>query len=453
MYKRIWSENVKSLLEKRGLTMAQAADILGTSRQYLSAILAEGEPQSAKESIIENLHWLLHTDPGKLYSLPGLPGELDSFQAQPRNMSLPDLSPVETAILAEQSFRGGHYRRAHGIAEMLLELYEAELVPAAVAQAELLSGKSACLAGNVSNGIPRLTSALSFYRKRLSAQPEKFFSLCIDSSRYLGLALYLQGDYPQSIKRLTTACHLAARYPALAEELSARLEEVATNLLRAATRQGRLAELAEAAAVVMDMADKCGFVALRHYVTLELTLAQYPGKIVAEADFPADILQRDDVLTLFRKSSYGFESLQGYTFALILYLMKDSEGLSAVAQAVQGETRWSQSGAQSLVAMFLALLGGALPNPAVASATVSEPSVFSALQQAGQAQSLGCSGSGRLAMILWQEALGTLRDEREFPLYILTLYWYLRSLNTDDTVPVAPIWRRLLELACATWQS
>ena len=453
MYKRLWTENVKTLLDQRGLTVAEAAEVLGTSRQYLSSILAEGEPQSAKEAIVENVNWLLHTDPAQLYALGHSGQSAVALQREPRDISLPDLSPVETAILAEQSFRGGHYRRAHRIAESLLELSMDKLVPAAVAQAELLSGKSACLSGDVSKAVPRLKSALGFYRKRLSVQPDRFFSLCIDSYRYLGLAFYLLGDYRLAIRQLVAACRLAEKYPHLAVEVVTRLEEVATNLLRAASRQGKRSTLTAVAAVVSSMTAKCGLKALTNYVTLELTLAQYPTQIVATGSWELDAIQRDKIIELFRLSCTGFESLQGYTFILGLYLADDAAGLCKVGHTVNSDVSWRHGGAAGLVAMFTALQGGEVPTPMSPASAVSEPSVFTALRKAGEATSLTGPETARLRHYLWQDALGALREEREFAMYILVLHWYLRATDPDELPQAAEIYRRLQKLTCDKWES
>lgn len=452
MYKEIWSENVKSLLHERGLTIAQAAEMLGTSRQYLSAILAEGEPRSAKEAITENLHWLLHTNPSGLYKLPC--GEVSAFAGGTgtKEADLMHLSPVETAILAEQSFRGGHYRRAHAIAESLLGNSQSELVPAALAQAHLLSGKSACLAGDFTAALPRLKAALAFYRKRLSGQAEKYFSLCIDSYRYYGLAFYLKGDYAQASRQLLSACRLAEQYPQFAADVATRLEEAAANLLRAASRQGSRSALEQASSAVASMAGKCGFWNLTHYVTLELALAQYLERIVHGGGVSPAADGSVDFAALLRLSRAGYESLQGYTYILMLFLTGDRVALETVLSDLNREARGIHSGAAALTARFLYLLGVKAPGGAQPTGEISEPGIFAALQSACEAESLSAPEISRLRHHLWQETLGSLREEREFPLYMLTLHWHLRDRRADDLPQVAEIYRRMLETTCAGWE-
>ena len=451
MYKQIWSENVKALLDSRGLTIAEAAEIIGTSRQYLSAILAEGEPQSAKEAIVDNLNWLLHANPGRFYQMPPRSDDYLCGRFESDEAAVFHLSPAETAILAEQNFRGGHYPRAHAVAEALLRISHGELVPAALAQAELLSGKSACLSGNPAVALPRLKSALSFYRKRLSAQPEKYFSLCLDSYRYLGLAYFLQSNYTKASNQLVAACRLAKQYPHLAVDVIPRLEEVVANLLRSASRQGSMSEVAQSASVVAAMAAACGLTGITHYVTLELALAQCPPLIVAGEAPYVDSILHSRIPALFRLSFAGYESLQGYTYLLILFLTGDRDGLESVFRTLSEETPTNQ-GAAAIAEMFLVLLQGRKPRLVPPASGVSEPKVFAALQRAGEAARLTGPETNRLQRHLWQEALGILREEREIPLYILTLHWCLRSTAQDNLLRASNIYRQLLEIACARWE-
>ncbi|HSL93267.1 MAG TPA: hypothetical protein VK905_01535, partial [Bacillota bacterium] len=134
-------------------------------------------------------------------------------------------------------------------------------------------------------------------------------------------------------------------------------------------------------------------------------------------------------------------------------LIGDGTGLGRVEQVVNKDTHWRQGGIAYLIAMFQALRGGTVPSALPPGGCVSEPSVFAALQKAGEAASLLSPETTRLRHYLWQEALGILREEREFPLYIMILYWYLND-TTQHTLPqTTGIYRQLLKLTCDRWES
>jgi AraC-like DNA-binding protein len=68
LYRDIWRHNVKQLLAENNLSIAEAARLVGTSKQYLSSILAETEPSSMRELVADRLSLLLHATPARLYT-------------------------------------------------------------------------------------------------------------------------------------------------------------------------------------------------------------------------------------------------------------------------------------------------------------------------------------------------------------------------------------------------
>ena len=453
VYKGIWSENVKSLLEHYGLSISQAAAMLGTSRQYLASILSESEPQSTKEKLAEQLCFLLHTSPGELYSVTADRDRLLSRKAEHQGFSPPDASPVETAILVERNFLAGNYEKSWLVAEHLLTVHRDSLLPAAHAQAPLLSGKSASLAGRSKEAIVRLKQALQFYRKRLTAQPGKYFPLCIDCYRYLGLTYYMDGEYSQSVRWLSTACRLAVKYPEIAKATSARLDEVSMNLLRAGSKQGSMRELLLAADTVKTMADACKFEALSYSVDLDVRLAQYPMRIVDTDNFNIAPAERDEIIDTMSRSTAGFESIHGYMFTVMLYLCRDFVGLRLMVDRTQALAGRPGNSLAPLAGSLLAVLDG--NDPFLAERVFGDiaPGVVRALHLACEGAYLMRERHCVLGQYTWQESLGRLKYQRELSLYILVLFWYIRECGGQVDDFNLNIAKELLVMAAREWRA
>ncbi|MBT9135849.1 MAG: hypothetical protein DDT34_00914 [Firmicutes bacterium] len=304
LFKATWVGNVRALLAENNMTVAEAARLLGTSKQYLTAILGDSEPQSTKEQVIEGLSLLLHAHPSRLYSPRPAVDEsepLGGYTGRP----LPDMPTraVEQVVLAERHFLGGDYRGSLAVLTHLLALHGDDLQPMALAQAKLLAGKSACLLGQADLAQEFLRFAQRTLQKRVAARPQKYLLLCLECYRYLAIAAHLEQDYDQAMKMHRRAIFLAVKYRACQEDMDIKWETLGHNMLRTATKQGSLAKLVAAAHEVEFLAAQVSNSALAERAELTREFARFAvaraeGRAGAEIYLPMPIAVRDPVVIL-----------------------------------------------------------------------------------------------------------------------------------------------------------
>jgi len=288
MFKATWIKNVKRLLLENDLTVAEAARLLGTSKQYLNTILSDSEPQSTKEQVAESLSLLLHAHPSRLYAPQAAPPE--EVPAEPLMLDIPG-SAVEQAVLAERYFLSGSYRKAYVLVLRLIEKHSSELLPTALAQVRLLAGKCACLLGEPEAADDYLRQAFRALQKRVAAKPQKNLMLCLECCRYLALSAHLRQDYVKAMKAHRQSLNLALKYHASLGEVEPSWEALGQNMLRTATKQGRLAvieevsvEIEQAARQVGSSNVATGAVLAREFA--RLAVAKALGQTFGELDLP-----------------------------------------------------------------------------------------------------------------------------------------------------------------------
>ena len=424
MFKELWSRNVKELLKQNGLSTAEAARLVGTSKQYLSTILSDAEPTSTKEAVMERLCFLLHTTPSQLFS-PQNQERCCEVTAVIVDEAEADLPPVEIAILAERHFLAGEFSKAYCLCCSLLAQHKRDLAPGAKAQTLLLAGKSGCLAGKHEESLPLLKEALYLFQKRLVSQPDKYIPLCMDCYRYLGLARYSAGNYRDAARWLARVCTLATRYPNIAADLENKIEEAVSNWLRSTVKQGSLGEFLQAAKIARFTADVCSFTELKRRVRIEELFCFYPLAVVSDE---VDVLLREyaDELQWLREQNLSMDTLQLVHYILLLHAAEQHDELVALQQ---GFLQQGSDGA--LVRAVLDSFGRIqqarelvnIQSTVSATTSVALQALIRALQ------GLYCESMGLFAEAhsMWQTSLGMLNLHHEIPLYIYFLHWYLKT--------------------------
>ena len=392
LYRDIWRQNVRQMLTERNLSIAETARLVGTSKQYLSAILAETEPSSMRELIVDRLSLLLHATPARLYT----PSEQATASHPMPPLSWDhrldaSLAPVEQAVLAERHFLAREYGTSFRLAKALLLQHGAELAPAAVAHAELLAGKSACLLGHPADASAHLRRALAFWQKRLTAQAAKYLSHCVDTYRYLALSAHVAGNYPRSLELYFRAMALYEKYPQAASDLAAKWEALALNSMRTATRIN-LRTVSDTADRLLAFAAAAELHKLAERVSYDLEFCRYAvgratGDASAVCDEPPSAM-RDAVICL----GYG----------LALWERGESDALKPLADNL-------------------------------AAASDSHEAVFAGLTLHLDACRAASAGDGHRALHTWQSALHTLLSVCEYPLYFLAFTGGLRHFSLSAT--------------------
>lgn len=417
MFKKLWAENVRTLLADNNITVAEAARMLGTSKQYLTTILGDSQPQSTKEQVVESLSLLLHAHPGRLYS--PLPAVLEEqiTESPTVNWQLMDMpsSAAEQAVLAERHFLGGDYRGSLAFVKHLLSAHGNSLMPIATAQAQLLAGKSACLLGQASTAREHLKVAQRVFQKRVSAQPQKYLPLCLECYRYGALAAHLEKDYALAMKLQRQALHLLAKHQGEEDNHGMKWETLGQNMLRTAVKQGKLQGIVEVAEELLVLADRLGSLGLaeraaftRQFVLHAVARAQ--GNAGSEAMLSQPRVVRDALILLH----YG------------LVLWDRGEDLRLLLDTWPVDV---SSEDLSLAHEWLSILAeNSKTTPPFAEAAALKPwgliiSAFAALE-----------GSTEQAFHLWQEALFELKASRDMPLYLLTLAMGIDKFSAHLTV-------------------
>jgi len=404
VFKKLWAENVRTLLADNNITVAEAARLLGTSKQYLTTILGDSQPQSTKEQVVESLSLLLHAHPGRLYSpLPAALGE-QVTESPTVDWQLRDMpsSAAEQAVLAERHFLGGDYRGSLAFVTHLLSAHGHSLMPIATAQAQLLAGKSACLLGQASTAREHLKAAQRVFQKRVRAQPQKYLPLCLECYRYGALAAHLEKDYAQAMKLQRQALQLLAKYQGEDNNHGMKWEALGQNMLRTAVKQGKLQGIVEVAEELLVLALRLGSLGLAERA---IFARQFALHAVARAQGNAgseDILPQPRVLK---------DPLILLHYGIVLWDRGDD--------LMSWVDTWSvdvSSEDSSLAHEWLGCLAGTgKAIPPFREAAALKPwgliiGAFSAL-----------AGRTEQAFHLWQEALFELKASRDIPLYLLTL--------------------------------
>ncbi|MBT9154519.1 MAG: hypothetical protein DDT39_01197 [Firmicutes bacterium] len=413
MYRDIWQSNVKRLLADNKLSIAEAARLVGTSKQYLSAILAETEPTSMRERILDSLSLLLHATPARLYT-PETNAALGVGEALAQVTTEVDagLSPAEQAVLAERHFLAHEYGASYSLTTRLLKRHGGELTPAAVAQAELLAGKSACLFGSWEAAEPHLLRALAFWRKRLTAQPAKCLPSCLDTYRYLALAAHLAGDYPRALQLQTKALRLYKKYPLEASDLSAKWEAIALSALRTAARLS----LSNLSKTVDELLAFCALAKLRELalrVQYELDFCQYAlsratMRMATPCEPPSP---RGDLSVVVRHG-------------LALWEREETVRLAALAQDAALDPLNPD---QRFVQAWLAKM--AAPQECHMQLEAEDSSVSRGLTSLALACQAATQGDAHGALHAWQNALYEFLLAREYPMYFLAYAGGLKQLS------------------------
>lgn len=413
VFKDTWIKNVKRLLREQDLTVAEAARLLGTSKQYLSTILSDSEPQSTKEQVAESLSLLLHTHPSRLYAPQSVPPD-DAENAKLPALDIPS-SALEQAVLAERYFLSGNYRRAYTLVAVLIEQHQSELPLTALAQVRLLAGKCACLLGESDTADNYLREALRVLQKRLATKPEKYLMLCLECLRYLALSAHLRQDYVRAMKAHRQSLQLARKYHTELSDVLPSWEALGQNVLRTATKQGRMSTIVEVSMELEQFALQVGSdgVRISAAVTREfalLAVAKATGQGIEGHCLPNIPEIRDPYVAL--------------QYAAMLYECQGDLTL-LLAALPDGSENTGLKSVKSWVSYFLDshVVRPAKPSDQELKTAVALLGFF--LNQAGKVDKEGDELS------IWQEALFELKNAKELPLYIYTLACGLDKFASD----------------------
>jgi len=417
VYREIWAENIRALLAEHDLSIAEAARLVGTSKQYLSAILAETEPPSMREQIIDRLSLLLHANPARLYTpLVASRPSLSNVRASSAPESERSLTPAEQAILAERNFLACEYQTSYFWAKCLLDRHSVELSPRAIAQAELLAGKCACLLGQSADASVHLRRALAFWRKRINAQPAKYLSVCLDTYRYLALSAHLAGDYPRVLELNEKALGLYSRFPDAAYDLKTKWENIALNMSRAAARVS-LQAVGATADFLRAFCAAARLPALAERTEYELVFCRYALSrvgVVGDTHGQASTLVLAHAEELCVPPQHTRDPLVGLGYGLALWERGDVDALAAYAASwAVDQPNIDQGFVGAWLANMTAPAASHVPLLEVASGVSAG---LAALLRACQAS---LEGDDLLTLHVWQNALYELRAVREYPLYFL----------------------------------
>jgi len=370
-----------------------------------------------RELVADRLSLLLHATPARLYT----PSEQATATSRLPPLSLdhaPDasLAPVEQAVLAERHFLAREYGASYRLVNALLLQHGEDLAPAAVAHAELLAGKSACLLGQSADANSHLRRALAFWQKRLTAQPAKYLSHCVDTYRYLALAAHVAGDYPRSLELHFRAMALYERYPQAASDLTAKWAALALNSMRTATRINLLTVRATAERLRAFSA-VAGLPELAQRVSYDLEFCRYAAgcpTLDASALGKLPSTMRDAGMCL----GYG----------LALWAGDDRDALKALADnlAIDGDSQEQQFVHSWLIQM-------AAPTDGQAPLDAAPVAVFAGLTSLLNACRAASAGDDHRALQAWQNALHTLLAVCEYPLYFLAFTGGLRHFSLSAT--------------------
>jgi len=432
VFKKVWAENVRTLLADNNVTVAEAARLLGTSKQYLTTILGDSQPQSTKEQVVESLSLLLHAHPGRLYS--PLPAVLEEqiTETPTVNWQLMDMpsSAAEQAVLAERHFLGGDYRGSLAFVKHLLSVHGPSLLPIATAQAQLLAGKAACLLGQAATAREHLKLAQRVFQKRVSAQPEKYLLLCLECYRYGALAAHLERDYALAMKLQRQALQLLARHHSAEDSLGMKWETLGQNMLRTAVKQGKLQGIVEVAEELLVLAERLGSLGLaeraafaRQFAFHAVARARAQGNAGSEVVVPQPRVLRDP-LTLLH---YG------------LVLWDRGDDLMS----------WVDTWSVDVSSEDLGLTHEWLSGLAVAGTATSPFREAAALKPWGLIMGAFTALAGRTeqAFHLWQEALFELKASRDMPVYLLTLALGIDKFSTHLTAHNRQVLQAVLDKA------
>ncbi|KAF0195175.1 MAG: hypothetical protein FD169_1529 [Bacillota bacterium] len=424
MYKQVWNDNVRRLLAENKLSLSEAAKLIGTSKQYLSSILAEAEPQSTKEDIMHRLCILLHTNPGRLYALPDMDTSPNiQLESQAIIHAQQATSAADLAILAERHFLAQDYTGCHQVVRKLLNEYAFELSPAATAQALLLAGKCCCLQGQAVQARAFLKEALVLFQKRLTAQPDKYLTLCMDTYRYLGLAEYSDEQYSQAIKVYLRVFALAERYPELATELVGKVDNAGTGMLRCAVKLGKISCLESVGKDINKMAASLELSRLQCRAQVEEVFCTYLIKKVTQPNNPNPALDfggcnacYTDPFTALQYGLMLWDSGRAYELA---------EFSAQVELTSEGELAFVGTWLRSLLSLTdyaeTAVRLSRLEKMLDGHWAALYKGIFIVLK----AVWLNLTGEKVKSFYLWQDALHILRSNRETPYYLYCLNWFM----------------------------
>lgn len=426
MYKQVMVGNVRRLLEEKGFSISEAARLIGTSKQYLSSILAESEPQSTKEQIMDKLCLLLHTNPARLYE-PPLAATLLPIAAD--NQIMPQAEEPATAadlaILAERHFLAQDYAGCHVVVRRLLNEHAFSLSPPASAQALLLAGKCCCLQGLTSDARRLLREALSLFQKRLTSQPAKYLPLCMDTFRYLGLTEYADQQYDVAIRYYQRLFSLAERFPELSIDLSAKVENAGVSMLRSAIKFGNLSVLHKVKDDIERIALAFNLAGLHSRVHIEVLFCTHVVERARGGSVQGSIYADDEL------NSYYTEPFAALAYGLLLWDSGDSLGLLAFSSHLQA----AEEQELAFVGLWLSSLLSLNDHLEMADRLYrlekmlqsSWPSLYGALLVALKAVTVQLTGYTALAVYLWQDALYVLDTNNEIPFYIYILTWFISA--------------------------
>ena len=384
---------------------------MGTSKQYLSAILAETEPASMRERIFDRLSLLLHATPARLFTPEAdTPSAAENALLKGAHDFDASLTQAEQAVLADRHFLACEYGASYALVTRLLAQHGDALTPGATAQAELLAGKSACGLGDWQAAKQHLERAQAFWRKRLSAQPAKYLSLCLDTYRYLALAAHLAGDYSLALQCHERALGLYKKHPCAAGDLTAKWEAIALGALRTAARIS-LASLVKTADAVLAF---CA----------EARLTELSQRVRYETDFCHYAISRATMQTgsLPKLPTHATDLWLAVCQGVALWERGDTTNLLAFAQ---GAELGLQSQEQRFVQAWLTQMAG--PQASQKPLAAEDSSLTRGLLALALACHRAAGADAPGAFVAWQNALYELLLAREHPLYFLAYVGGLRQ--------------------------
>lgn len=236
--REIWINNVREIMRKAQLSLSEAADVLGTSKQYLSQLLDPVRPLSTRERIMHDLVFLLQTTQSDLFDPNKLKPPLPAIPSMTRKSETSAL-PANGQELLRQ-IKAMDEIRDYGELAALCEQAGCgvinELSPGEHADLNYYWGKALINRQRSESGEERIRSALRLFQQRQTHQPETYVPRIIGCYRHLALAAYFSQRFDMSIKHNRMIMSKWQDHPKFVDKNE--VLDAATNMLRAAKRGG-----------------------------------------------------------------------------------------------------------------------------------------------------------------------------------------------------------------------
>ena len=269
-----------------------------------------------------------------------------------------------------------------------------------------------------------LFRSLVLFQKRLTAQPSKYLTLCMDTYRYLGLAEYSDEQYNQAIKAYLRIFALAERYPELATELVGKVDNAGNGMLRCAVKLGKVSCLESVVTDINKMSSRLELGRLQCRARLEKAFCSYLINRITVPSSPNLTIDFGD------SNAYITDPFTALQYGLMLWDSGSSYELAEFSAQVElasaGELAFVGAWLSSLLSLTDYVETAARLSRLEKMLDVHWAGLYKGIYIALKAAWLNLTGEKVNSFYLWQEALYILRSNRETPYYLYCLNWFLR---------------------------